>query len=219
MARCRLLERFAKRLPPPRVAEPAPGKHSVTSRAARPTIYIDVSDLLLYLLDHSSLSGIQRVQCEVVRHLADAGNGEVDFVALEDGEGLVLIEAPALLEIIDLFRSGAISRTEIRVKIISMMNCARRCLLRDSDIFLTLGAFWGVRGAGRLLQQLKNSGVVIGLFIHDIIPITHPEYFSSARHESVRESCGRGTDFRRLRAHKLRIQQRDNRYSQPLTWA
>ena len=171
--------RFAKRLPPPRVAEPAPGKHSVTSRAARPTIYIDVSDLLLYLLDHSSLSGIQRVQCEVVRHLADAGNGEVDFVALEDGEGLVLIEAPALLEIIDLFRSGAISRTEIRVKIISMMNCARRCLLRDSDIFLTLGAFWGVRGAGRLLQQLKNSGVVIGLFIHDIIPITHPEYFQA----------------------------------------
>ena len=171
--------RFAKRLPPKREAVATQGKSSGRSPAARPTIYVDVSDLLLYLLDHTSLSGIQRVQCEVLRHVADAGDGEVDFVVLEDGEGLVLIEAPALMEIIDLFRLGALLPTEIRSKIFSMLNRARRCLLQAGDTFITLGAFWGVRGAGRLLQQLKNSGVVIGLFIHDIIPITHPEYFQA----------------------------------------
>ena len=119
------------------------------------------------------------MQCEVLRHVADAGDGEVDFVVLEDGEGLVLIEAPALMEIIDLFRLGGLLPTEIRSKIFSMLNRARRCLLQAGDTFITLGAFWGVRGAGRLLQQLKNSGVVIGLFIHDLIPITHPEYFQA----------------------------------------
>ena len=171
--------RFAKRLPPTREVETAPGKTSVALRAVRPTIHVDVSDLLLYLLDHSSLSGIQRVQCEVLRYLANSGDGEVDFVGLEDGDGLVLIKASDLLEIIDLFRSGAISRTEIRSRILSIINRSRRCLLKAGDTFITLGAFWGVKGFGRLLQQLKNAGVVIGLFIHDIIPITHPEYFQA----------------------------------------
>jgi glycosyltransferase involved in cell wall biosynthesis len=159
------------------VAEATSGKTLVASRPARPTIHVDVSDLLLYLLDHASLSGIQRVQCEVLQHLADAVDGEVNFVGLDAGEELVLIEASALLEIIDLFRSGAISRTEIRSRILSIVNRSHRFLPKAGDTFITLGAFWGVKGFGRLLQQLKSTGVVIGLFIHDIIPITHPEYF------------------------------------------
>ena len=41
------------------------------------------------------------------------------------------------------------------------------------------GAFWGVHGLGLLLQDLKNSGVVIGVLIHDILPITVSEYFQA----------------------------------------
>ena len=61
--------------------------------------------------------------------------------------------------------------------------CSARCsragavYVRPGDIFLTIGAFWGVSGMGMLLQELKNSGVIVGAFIHDIIPITDPEYF------------------------------------------
>ena len=43
----------------------------VGDASTRPTIYFDVSDLLLYLRNHTTLSGIQRVQCEILRNLLD----------------------------------------------------------------------------------------------------------------------------------------------------
>ena len=49
--------------------------------------------------------------------------------------------------------------------------------VRPGDIFLTIGAFWGVSGVGLLLQELKNCGVIIGVLIHDVISVTDPEYF------------------------------------------
>jgi hypothetical protein len=36
------------------------------------TIYFDISDLLLYLLHHTTLSGIQRVQCEILSRVAES---------------------------------------------------------------------------------------------------------------------------------------------------
>jgi glycosyltransferase involved in cell wall biosynthesis len=146
----------------------------------RPTIYLDVSDLLLYLLDHPTLSGIQRVQCEIIRHFFSMPHsGEIRFIVLDDGKGVASIETAALQEAFDLFRSVASPSSEVRVKVLALLNGALPCTLRPSDIFLAIGAFWAIKGMGRLLQHLKNSGVIIGILIHDIIPITDPEYFEA----------------------------------------
>jgi len=146
----------------------------------QPTIYFDVSDLVLYLLDHTTLSGIQRVQCEIVRHLVDLpDSGSICFVALSEGGSLASIEVAALLEVIDLFRSVAASLSEVRLKVRALRRGALPCTPQPGDVFLTIGAFWGVGGMGRHLQRLKNSGVRVAVFVHDIIPITDPEYFQS----------------------------------------
>ena len=153
-------------------------KHEDRIQGAESTIYFDVSDLLLYIADHPTLSGIQRVQCEIIRQLIEHPQADpVRFVTLRDGYGLAAIQSPALLSSIDLFSSGAVSQEQIRASVHDLINRSLPCALRAGDVFLTVGAFWAVRGIGRLLQQLKNTGVIVGLFIHDIIPITHPEYF------------------------------------------
>jgi glycosyltransferase involved in cell wall biosynthesis len=145
-----------------------------------PKIYFDVSDLLLYLLDHPTLSGIQRVQCEIIRNLFDLPqSGPIGFIILNDGDGLGLIETSALLDVIDVFHSASMSSADVRVKVRALLHRALPCNLRPGEVFLTMGAFWAVRGMGRLLQHLKNSGVIIGVWIHDIIPITDPEYFKA----------------------------------------
>src|SRR5262249_21771606 len=138
------------------------------------TIYLDVSDLLLYLLHHTTFTGIQRVQCEILSHLPDTfGPQAIRFVVLNDVGGLDEIEKSALLDLIADVGSGMASVLP------ALASRAKPCAIRPHDIFLTIGAFWGVTGMGRLLQDLSNSGVVIGVFIHDILPITAPEYFEA----------------------------------------
>jgi hypothetical protein len=145
---------------------------------ASATIFFDVSDLLLYLLYHTKLSGIQRVQFEILRNLLDIPHPQaIRFVVLDKVGGLGTIEVSALLDIIEDFRSDTNSSAGIESEIRAVLDRVIPCTIRSRDIVLTLGSFWGVRGMGIQLQQLKNSGVIIGLFIHDILSIAASEYF------------------------------------------
>ncbi len=145
------------------------------------TIFFDVSDLLLYLLHQSTLSGIQRVQCEFLHHLFDTPLPQpVRFVVLNKRGGLCAIETPALLNVIEDIRSHAAARADIESELHELLDRAVPCTIRSREVFLSIGAFWNVSGMGILLQNLKNSGVIIGVFIHDIIPIAAREYFEAA---------------------------------------
>jgi glycosyltransferase involved in cell wall biosynthesis len=159
-------------------AQPAAGFQSGVP--IQPTIYFDVSDLLLYLQDHTTLSGIQRVQCEIIRNLVDIAKPQrISFVVLDVVGGAVVIKTSALLEIIEYARSNAATRAMLGSKLSALVRRAAPAFIRPHEIYLTVGAFWGVSGAGILLQELKNSGVIIGVFIHDIITVTNPEYFAA----------------------------------------
>ena len=142
---------------------------------------IDVSDLMMYLLQQSTLSGIQRVECEILRSLlATSLPQPIRLVVLNKRGGLCAIESSALLAVIEEVRSGETPRVEIASRLQAILSNALPWVARPRDLFLTLGAFWNLSGMGLLLQQLKNSGVIIGVFVHDIIPITAPEYFEAA---------------------------------------
>jgi glycosyltransferase involved in cell wall biosynthesis len=144
------------------------------------TIYFDISDLLLYLLHHTTLSGIQRVQCEILCRGAESYDAQaIRFVVTDELGGLAEIDKSALLNIIKDFHSDIKSRARKECELRAQLASAKPCAFRARDIFITIGAFWAVPGMGRLLQRLKNFGVVIGVFIHDILPITAPEYFQA----------------------------------------
>jgi glycosyltransferase involved in cell wall biosynthesis len=142
------------------------------------TILIDVSDLLLYLLNHATLSGIQRVECEILRNLLHTTPEKlIRFVVLNKRGELGEIETSALLAVLEDIRSGTASKADIKSKLHSLAGRLSPYTVRSREIFLAIGAFWNTRGMGTLLQKLKNSRAMIGLFIHDILPITAPEYF------------------------------------------
>jgi glycosyltransferase involved in cell wall biosynthesis len=140
--------------------------------------YIDVTDLALHLRHQLTLSGIQRVQCEIMRNLLALRDAEgIRFMALDETCNPHDIEAPALLDIIAYIGSTSVVRVELDRRLDAIFRGASTPSIRRGDRFLTIGAFWNIRGLGIFLQRLKNTGVVIGFFIHDILNITNPEYF------------------------------------------
>ncbi len=152
-------------------------KRTLDTSAERPHLHIDGTDLARYLLHHTTLSGIQRVQCEILRNLIDTASWPIRVVALDERGALGRIDPSLLLSAIEAFRSDAASNSVIESDVRSLLLRAAPCTVPPRDIFVTVGAFWGVGGTGKLLQQLQTSGVIVGVFIHDILPIVAPEYF------------------------------------------
>ncbi len=142
--------------------------------AERPHIHLDVTDLTLYLLHHPTLSGIQRVQCEILRNAIDTAGWPIRAVALNEQGDLGWIDPFQLLSAVEAFRSDTTSNAEIESDVRTLLLRATPCTIPPGEIFVTIGAFWGVGGMGGLLQRLKNSGVIVGVLIHDIIPIVAP---------------------------------------------
>lgn len=144
------------------------------------TIYLDVADLLEDLRAHTTVSGIQRVQCEVIAGLAHSlAPQQLRFVALNEVGGLDLVDASMLLDLLTHLRSGIVSRNDLDGKLVALRRRTIPVGLRQHDIFFSIGAFWGARGSGLLFQELKNAGVTIGICVHDILCLTDPEYFDA----------------------------------------
>jgi glycosyltransferase involved in cell wall biosynthesis len=173
--------RFGEARPPSDPPRPAPVAHRAprpVGAPPSPTTYFDVSDLLLYVRHHTTLSGIQRVQCEIMRHLLDASRAEpIRLVALDDARCLGVIERSALQDIIEHLRGDTLPRADLDRKLRALFARMVPLFVRPGDVFLSVGAFWNVSGEGLLLQELKNRGVILGVLVHDVISVTDPEYF------------------------------------------
>lgn len=157
----------------------------------QPAVFCEVSDLLLSLLDQTGLDqtgsdqtglcGIQRIQWEILSNvLAITHPKPACFTVMKPGGGLGTMEPKPLLDLIEDIRTRAMPKADLESKVLALRNRAVPCTVRLRDIFLTTGAFWNVGGMATLLQNLKNSGAIVGLFIHNIIPITAPEFFEPA---------------------------------------
>ena len=144
------------------------------------SILFDVSDLVAYLVNHATLTGIQRVQCEILRNLAAIPHRQsVRLVVLRDGDDFREIATASMLHFLEKIGSGSAARAVVVSGLRALLRQALPCAVRPRDIFVVVGAFWPVRGMGRLLQRLKNADVIIGALIHDVLPIDAPEYFEA----------------------------------------
>jgi hypothetical protein len=131
-------------------------------------IHVDVTDLLLYLRVHETLSNVQRVQCEILRNVAQVSGAEsICFVVLDDARALGSVETSALLDLIARARSGSASRLDLDHALTALFARVVPAFVRPHDLFLSIGAFWSVHGVGSLLRDLKNAGATVGVFIHD----------------------------------------------------
>ena len=144
-------------------------------------LILDISDLLTFLSDHGRVSGIQRVELELVKAiLADDGTAnspafdEIVFCFSEFGWAWAL-EPAALRELIAYTESEEVDsstaeavRERIRVR-------AAPCVPAAGSAYVVLGGFWGGADSWILAGRMQSLGVAFGVLVHDLFAITMPE--------------------------------------------
>jgi glycosyltransferase involved in cell wall biosynthesis len=146
-------------------------------------IYLEVDDLLDYLRNHRTLSGIQRVQAGVIEYaLGQIASDKLDCAFVRTGKygtGFWRIGPTDLRAIIDYVGQAVVSQE----RLLSLIEGAEQRALRTEpgkgQTYFVLGAFWGFGSNAARYANLKSAGVSIGAYIYDLIPITHPEYCSA----------------------------------------
>lgn len=129
-------------------------------------IYIDVTNLMSV----NFVTGIQRVVREVVLELFE--NPGLDLFLLNYENEKQCFEILDNERFRQYFKNGKGLKNEIKTH--------GRCLpenLEQGSIFFDIDSVWNARvRRSEILPVLKERAVKIAVFVHDIIPITHPQY-------------------------------------------
>ncbi len=152
-------------------AEDAPGG---------PIVWLDLSDLMFYLGHHKTVSGIQRVQCEIVRVVAAMGRPSIRFCwTTPDCHEYYEMSGPMMRELLVKIDGNAQIPLPDWIAYIGMLSDPpgrRPAAIRPGSMVFVLGAFWVYPRIPSLLTSLHGRGVRIAVFIYDLIPLHHPEY-------------------------------------------
>lgn len=146
----------------------------------KPATFIDLSDVFFYLRHHKTLSGIQRVQLGIataIIAMSDVERSGILFLSeADDQNGYIIIEDVFITEIAEELSRESVAHNHL---LTIMQSATRRGQLWKStagDSLLILGAFWVLQNIAERIIALRRKGVRVGTLIHDIIPITHPEF-------------------------------------------
>jgi glycosyltransferase involved in cell wall biosynthesis len=167
-----------------------------SSQESPNVLYIGIDDLLGYLRAHKTVSGIQRVQIGFIEYLIagqKANSGEIAFVrSRNDGGGLWRLQPSTVAAIVDYVTGDMV----IHERLIRLLDEAEEKAIHTRPMadqcYFVLGAFWGFHGDATRFARLKASGVVIGVYTYDLIPLTHPEYCDQHLTNDFRLSLGDG---------------------------
>ncbi len=175
------------------LALPAPAPHPAA-------MLLDVQDLLQFLHDHGSVSGIQRVQLGI---LASVMSGEAGphgagcltvFPRLVDGS--IWAPRPEDMAAVIAFCAGSKLDPEVARRLVARAReRAVRVTPSPSAAFLVLGAFWFFAGAPRFYERLRRAGLRLGVLIYDMFPATHPEYATADTTRYFNQSLNEGLFF------------------------
>lgn len=149
-----------------------------TGRVSSDTVFIEIDDMLGYLEAHKTLSGIQRVQVGVIQHvLANKSDASCLFVLNPlDSKYLWALEPSDLVEMVNYVTSSYVNHDRLKQIVTRARSNATAISPEAGQVYLVLGAFWGYGGVAARYFHLKAAGVTIGVYIYDLIPITHTEY-------------------------------------------
>ena len=175
------------------LALPAPPPHPAA-------MLLDVQDLLQFLHDHGSVSGIQRVQLGILASVMASEAGPLGagcltvFPRLVDGS----IWAPRSEDMAAVIAFCAGSKLDPQVArrlVAQARERAVRVTPSAGAAFLVLGAFWFFAGAPRFYEGLRRGGLRLGVLIYDMFPATHPEYATADTTRYFNQSLNEGLFF------------------------
>jgi glycosyltransferase involved in cell wall biosynthesis len=161
-----------------------------TEALRKPTMLIDLSDVFFYLHHHQTVSGIQRVQLGIANAIiamtSEERSATLFLSQSGDGRDYVIIDDVFVTEL-----SRELARNEVdHARLIDVMRPAtslgRPYEPVAGDSLLLLGAFWVLPNIVERIILLKRKGVHVGTLIHDLIPITHPEFCEKSLTEAFK---------------------------------
>jgi glycosyltransferase involved in cell wall biosynthesis len=146
-----------------------------TKESDRAKYVLDISDLIFYFRHHPRVSGIQRVQVEIIKHFLQ-GWRDCAFVQMDSNGALFLLSRDFVKELIDLLDSPDRSVADI-VKFTDDMRLGVTPFdLTKPRVYILLGAFWVFPIIPQKMIELRQKGWKVVAYIYDLIPITHSEF-------------------------------------------
>lgn len=171
--------------------------------SAPPRIWVEVDDFLRYFDGSLTPTGIGRVQAEIFPHLVERFPERVSFIRLgADSRTVTLLGWRDVRRLADgndfLSRHGGSAHTLAARRLLRYLSRraavtlheARRPgdlrrfeeTVRPGDVLLNIGAAWTHHGFGQAVGELRRRhGMRFALLVHDLLPITHPQ-FVAPRH-------------------------------------
>ncbi len=162
------------------------------SAVAVSNIYLDVTDLIDYLKVNVSLSGIQRVVSNLIVH-ADDYTKTVPGVSVQvvlpdyNGSTVYALNKHNLEALIRMVVTGQTQRDRLDTVLSQVVSAKSEVLLTPGDTLVIAGAFW-IYQRYDLLNALRQAGIRVTVFIHDLIQVTNPEFVESAATTVFRRS-------------------------------
>ncbi len=143
------------------------------SNEAEGRLFIEITDLITVISRSTTISGIQRVQVSLVRHVVD-NDIDADVVFWQDGL-LWSVQPKLVRDTVALFERSTdlYERAEV---IARMVKETRPVRPRPADQFMVTGAFWIERDPTKNHAMIKRTGARLGAYIYDFIPLTTPEF-------------------------------------------
>jgi glycosyltransferase involved in cell wall biosynthesis len=167
-------------------AEPGHGKvisvgpHENASRAQRPSIYLDITDLLFYLAHHRHVSGIQRVQCGYLSSITKLTGSSFRYCAQRPSGHVYFELEPAevkqLLARLTQPKSMSVEQWTSYVSQLRDGQNSPEVPFRPGDVILTTGAPWVTPDYFLAINNAKRDhGVRYFQVYYDLIPTLLPE--------------------------------------------
>jgi glycosyltransferase involved in cell wall biosynthesis len=135
-----------------------------------PRYWFDVDDLLIHFKRWPNVTGIQRVGKEIIREVLSQAPERIGLVRIAKVAGRfepLAVIPPYLSTHLDIGRS----RTSIPKKMLA------------GDFLIEIGAAWPHWHFARSARKAKRQGLKLAIMAHDLLPLTHPQFFS--RHDAA----------------------------------
>jgi len=152
----------------------------------RPRIFFDLTDLLVYLRQNVRITGMQRLQTGVFTSLVERGIGhKFEYIFYDDArQELRQAFSGDICELIDFLATSPVSEPALKTYLDAIALGGRPVTCGKNDIVMVLGAFWIGGEYLPRLKRLRLAGVRLGIYFHDLIPLTHEELVTvTTRHD------------------------------------
>lgn len=172
----------------PTLRSPLDEIHATGKRAT----ILDITDLMVFLSDNSRVTGIQRVQACLVAELLQSNISGGDFVVENKiisyydpiSADIYAVTASAMRDLFAALAGDKGNLNQIKEALARVYSSKTKINPRKGDSYIILGAFWIFGSFSNHWLRLKIQGVKIGVYIYDLIPLTHPQFV----HDSTREA-------------------------------